>query len=414
MRTGPVIAVILSSLRILTPPSLDAQAFSVRDSAGVRIATSQKPLWRQGVGWTIDHNPIVQIGKLDGNDAFLFTGIMDAKSIGADVVAVVDYRAHEIRLFGIDGRFIRSVGGRGQGPGEFAGAPVITFIPPDTIVAWDAANKRLSWFNTNGHLAKEVSFLATPAAAALPMAVVPDAWQLLPDGTLITTGLDLTRRTPTVQYRNVQIIGPSGQSVVEVGRFPIGEKVPVPLPQSEGRGSRSIINPFAPTSPAAARGTPVTVFVGGTASWEIKAYGPDGKLREIIRAAIPRLPVSRMLISQEKNRLKEMAEPLGVELAILQRTFDGIDFPDSTAAVSQILDDGVGQLWAARWRIRPGATPPTFDVIDSGGQWLGAVHMPPNSGEVISIAGDRVITLWRDASDVSYVRLYHVRKPDRR
>lgn len=414
MRAALVISAILSSLRVLTPPSLDAQAFSVRDSAGVRIATSQAPLWRQGVEWTIEHNPMVQIGEVDGDDAFLFTGIMDAKSIGEDLLAVVDYRAQEIRLFGIDGRFVRSVGGRGQGPGEFAGAPLITFVPPDTIIAWDPGNKRMSWFTTEGLLAKEFSFLATPAAAALPMAMVPDAWQLLADGTLITTGLDLTRRTPTVQYRNVQIIGPSGQSVVEVGKFPIGERVPVPLPQSEGRGTRSISNPFAPSSPAAARGAPATVFVGGTASWEVKAYGPDGELREIIRAAIPRLPVSRALVRQERDRLKDMAEPLGVDLSILERTFDGIGFPDSTAAVSQVLADGTGQLWIARWRTRPGATPPTFDVIDSGGQWLGTVHMPPNSGEVISIAADRVITLWRDASDVSYVRLYHVRKPDPR
>lgn len=400
---------VLLSLLCLTvaPQIMRAQT---RDSAGIRITTSAQPMWRSGHAWSVDPKPVLTIGEAEGEEPYLFGSIFQAKPIGKDLFAVVDYRALGIRLFDAAGRHVRTIGRQGAGPGEFKSAPTIAFHAPDTIVAYDPMQRRISWFTLDGKLAREHSFLGSPLAESLPMIATWDAWHVLDDGTVVTTGLDLSHRPPpglTKQARLVKVVNVDKPTAVDIGAFPDRESIRA--------GRWGISNPFAPRSEVAVRRGTGTVFVSGPQAWEIRAYTRDGALREIIRAGIPRMKLTRAMIQKGRDRLKELRGASATEIADAERAFDGLQFADSTRAIRQILDDGTGNLWVARWNGEASSLkktlPYNYDVIDSRGRWLGAVVVPASVGDIVAIEGNRLIAVWQDEMNVQYVRSYPIRRP---
>jgi hypothetical protein len=80
----------------------------------------------------------------------------------------------ELRVFGPDGEFLRSLGRQGEGPGEFV---VLTEAWPrgDTIEAFDSGLARITRFLPDGSV--EVVRLQTPMGLeAAPSGALPDGW----------------------------------------------------------------------------------------------------------------------------------------------------------------------------------------------------------------------------------------------
>jgi hypothetical protein len=282
------------------------------------------------------------------------------------------------------------------------------------LVAWDAFSRRLSWFGLDGQLKQEISLVST-AAKTLPMAMGPDAWQLLADGTILSTSSWPERPQATdreftafASKRNVVLWRTSDSSGVTLGELPSRTGVRFQVAQS--RQWQSVLDPFSPSSPLALRPEPVRVYVAGSGSWEVREYRAEGSLHRILRAFIARSPVTKALVRQERARLAESAKKRNSDVSMLERAFDAIEFADSTPAISRILYDGKGHLWVARWQADSSTNPTTFDIIDAGGNWLGSVNVPAEVGYVTSIDHDRMVTIWRDSDDVSYVRIYGVHR----
>ncbi|MEQ9570294.1 MAG: hypothetical protein RLN75_08910 [Longimicrobiales bacterium] len=80
--------------------------------------------------------PDLRIGSLDGNGPDVFG---DVRGIEADAhgdIYVLDYQAAEIRVFGPDGGYRRTLSRRGEGPGELGDANGIV-LAGDTLFAYD-------------------------------------------------------------------------------------------------------------------------------------------------------------------------------------------------------------------------------------------------------------------------------------
>jgi len=65
-------------------------------------------------------------------------------------VHIYDSGEGVIKAFGEDGRFLRNVGRRGQGPGEFAQAAFLGFGPEGRLLVTDYQNRRTSIFSPDG------------------------------------------------------------------------------------------------------------------------------------------------------------------------------------------------------------------------------------------------------------------------
>ena len=84
----------------------------------------------------------------------------ELRSVQADSeghIYAIDGRECTIKVFDPEGRFLRTIGRKGQGPGELTFPSRIILTPQDEVVVLDAGNRRLSFFKRDGTLLRELS-----------------------------------------------------------------------------------------------------------------------------------------------------------------------------------------------------------------------------------------------------------------
>lgn len=91
---------------------------------------------------------VCEVGAADGTEPETWVFPLNAVILD-DGVFVIDTRRPVIRQFGRDGRFVRSVGSSGEGPGEFM-VPTQIRSANDTIFVTDPLQQRLVAFDREG------------------------------------------------------------------------------------------------------------------------------------------------------------------------------------------------------------------------------------------------------------------------
>jgi len=122
--------------------SLPAWDGVVRDSAGIEIVENfGTPLWPEGPDWQFTQE--LRIGAATGAPEYQFGRIANYQALSDGRIVVLDGMERHLRFFSSDGRYERTVGREGQGPGEFgSGAVWLNLGPGDTLVVLDRANRR--------------------------------------------------------------------------------------------------------------------------------------------------------------------------------------------------------------------------------------------------------------------------------
>ena len=129
--------------------SSEVSRTAVTDSAGVRIVSHdlsdiEVPPFRRVGSFDL------QMGVVDGGAEYSFSGIVDLALADDGRMVLSDRNAQELRVFDAEGRHLATIGGSGEGPGEFAGTPTIAGLSGDTIHAFDARAGRVSRFLLDG------------------------------------------------------------------------------------------------------------------------------------------------------------------------------------------------------------------------------------------------------------------------
>ena len=102
----------------LRPGEVEAQrAASVADSAGVSIVTSDP--FSSDRRCALGDEPFFSLGDALGDERYEFYSLRGMARLSDGSVAVIDRRDQRVRIFSETGEFLRSMGGRGEGPGEF-------------------------------------------------------------------------------------------------------------------------------------------------------------------------------------------------------------------------------------------------------------------------------------------------------
>jgi hypothetical protein len=89
----------------------------------------------------------LRIGEVEGGGPALFGRIRTIAVLEDGRIAVADALAEEVRLFDRDGKYLRTFGGRGGGPGELQGMQGVYLDPDGLLRVPEQENARLSVFN---------------------------------------------------------------------------------------------------------------------------------------------------------------------------------------------------------------------------------------------------------------------------
>jgi hypothetical protein len=373
-----------------------------RDSAGITIVEHVSAERGVGAGWTVAPAPELEIGMLDGPEAYQLNGVRNAVRLADGSIAVADGGSQRIRIYDAAGRHVRDLGGQGGGPGEFQGLFLVGPFRGDSLAAWDSRQKRLTIFGPDGGLGRVITFEGVPGMLAPAL-----GWQ--PDGSVIVTaGMDPMammamepgERRETRTYLRAD---PDG-TVTPIATVPGRDEVFYRAERSFG----FVQVLFGRDAHAAVRdGRFVTAESG---SFELAYRRSDGSAERLVRVSSPPRPVSAQEIAEarERRRASELESARQLASQVGSHAVSAAPEPThrSTHPYFDRLElDAAGNLWVRQ----PGTDedPRLWHVFDPDGRRL-AVATTPAGLRVTDIGHDHLIGVARDDLDVEYVRVHRI------
>jgi hypothetical protein len=115
-----------------------------RAEAGVTVLTHDRFAFGRAAQLMVATAPESEFGGVHGDPAFDLTRVTSVALL-ADGGLSAFSDDQRLLVFGPDGAARRTIGRRGQGPGEFAGARYLLSLTGDTLLVPDLPNARMNW-----------------------------------------------------------------------------------------------------------------------------------------------------------------------------------------------------------------------------------------------------------------------------
>jgi len=401
-------AVCLSACQGADRPSAD---LIVSDSAGVPLRTSSGAGIDRLLGLTVADEPHLRIGTLAGGEATQFTNLLDARRLSDGSLLVAESGDVRVRLFDVEGSFLRWIGSVGEGPGEYARVGGIGVLEGDTIWVQDQGREAFVLFRPDGTFVR--SFRPDRPAEA-PRLV--DA-AMLPDGTVVDQGstLDFSGLPGGTQEIGEDIVisvvdreGLDAVSVAEargptyqVGHQEAGGRTMITLaPDIENRFGGRTMFAFGPDR----------IFRADPAAFEIREISPTGDLLGITRIRRPRIPFTDEMISEYETAVLEGLRQEGLSFT---PSFESYVYADSLPHFGGATTDDTGRLWLSEFvehRNMAAQRARRWWRVGGEGGIDGYVEFPEGF-RLLRIQGDEVWGSVRDELDVPYLVAYRLVEP---
>ena len=398
-------------------PDVEANSYSVRDSAGVQIVESARPSLPDDAGWTVDPAPYLTIGQAEGEAPYLLNRVGRVQVMPDGRVLVVNNGDMTLRVFTSEGKFVLQAGGQGEGPGEFRGIGGV-WVRNGEIIAHPAGHGTpVNVFDLEGKLLRSYRVQGTPTDYPT------QTRGLFADGSGLGFGAPHPHGTPTLGgvstvRAHLFLIAADGSRMDSIGSVEHTSSVNVgDLGMYPMRFSRY---GFVAAEDSVA-------YLGWNGAPEIHVLSRSGALLRIQRWALPEIPVTRQQIDIYKDegvpKVDSRGNPVSAaNQARYQQIVDAMAHPDKQGLFREMLVDAAGYVWT--WRIDPdyylGAAqretvatkPSVWDVFDPEGVWVDVVEVP--SGLTVSSVGrDHIAVIARDALGVERVQLHRLNRAGR-
>jgi hypothetical protein len=115
-------------------------------SADTIVRVAQQPL-HPGVATLKEE---LSIGVADGAEEYMLGEIADIALARDGSIYVFDRQVPAIRHYDTQGKFLRTIGRRGQGPGEYHSASGLAALRDGRLLLWDTGNWRINVYAANG------------------------------------------------------------------------------------------------------------------------------------------------------------------------------------------------------------------------------------------------------------------------
>ena len=140
---------LLISMAALLPLSLSAQ------KADTTVKVASKPLYPSVA--TLREE--VSIGEVDGEEEYLFGQVSEIAAAPDGSIYVFDSQVPALRKYDAKGKYVRTLGRKGQGPGEYLSGGGLAVGPDGKVYLWDTGTWRINVYAPSGEY---VESFATP------------------------------------------------------------------------------------------------------------------------------------------------------------------------------------------------------------------------------------------------------------
>jgi hypothetical protein len=360
--------------------------------------------------------PELRIGQLDGPDEYTFANIYQVLPALHGGVYVYDGTLDALRQYDSAGTFVRQVGRKGAGPGEFQEPNGVATLPDGQLVVWDARHQRMNLYDTSGTFVRSWR-LATNLYSSRALFIDTA-------GTIYTLHMldEFDAEHPMAPRREglVRLTADGTiRDTIPAPPLPEPARLSAVIRMSGGVGTTSRPLPYAPQPDWLV--SPLGYLVSTAADrYAILLHRAGHPLR--IEREVPPVAVE----ADEKANLTERIT------AQFRRStpnwrWEGPSIPDTKPPIRYITLDAEGRIWVTRslpsvpLEPDPDADPPApnappparwrepvaYDVFAPDGHFLG--HLPvPRRTSLLYMRGDTAWASVRDSLDVPTVVRFRV------
>ena len=360
----------------------------------------------------------MRIGDDSGRDEYTFGRISEVAVAPNGNIYVWDAQDQEIRMYDSTGAYIRQIGRKGAGPGEYDRLNGLSVRQDGKLVAWDAGNARVNVYSPDGEYETQWPFNAS----------------YFSQHSVFTDTANNTYLRATARLDSTKILGVMGLVRLDMG----GQIRDSLVPPSLGADPPSLVaRANGGTSSYTVPGFPQTSWAMSPLGYWVASPG-DPYVINLMRAHQRPIRIERS-VSGPRFEPEERDQRREFTMWALRRTdpaftWTGPDIPDNKPAIMSISVGADGRVWARlsqpaeripQTELPPvGPTPkartvppistwqePTaFDVYSPEGEYLGHVKAPARAA-IYQMRGDRVWASALDSNDIPGVVRFRVEPP---
>ena len=99
----------------------------------------------------------LSIGEAEGREEYMFSDVPFIAVDDEERIYVVDFKEAHIKVFDRNGNYVKTIGKKGQGPGEIGRTNYVSITSENEIMVLDGGNRRLAFFTLEGEFLKNIS-----------------------------------------------------------------------------------------------------------------------------------------------------------------------------------------------------------------------------------------------------------------
>ena len=251
----------------LLPLLVFAGTVTAQAGGNLPIVNNERPQWTGAQQWRVDDRPTVDIGKAEGAPEYELSTIRGVLRLNDGTIVVANQQS-ELRIYDRNGKHVRTVGRKGDGPTDFFQISGLIHMRDGNIGVIDS-RRALKIYSPDGRFVRVQAF---PSGMRSAPSVVFD------DGSFIQGNFPQLRRAATAPYTDsITLLRHTSQGAVDtIGRFPA--RAFAPRPGVEGGFLH-----FGPILMQAGRST--TWYAGFPERWELMQLNASGQPQRLIRRA---------------------------------------------------------------------------------------------------------------------------------
>lgn len=337
--------------------------------------------------------PLVSIGDGSSPQYELFQ-VGDAVRLADGRIAVLNGGTNEVRVYSPEGRFAVTLGGMGEGPGEFMGAVRLFRGLADSLVVWDGRSVRASVFTVDGGFARTIPLDPRPQAPRLEG--VDERGRLLVVAAHFgpSTNPEITRLTESWMLYDA-----AGRLIDTLGTSPGMAGV------VRGTAERmELLKPLiAPTTTYAMGGSMLWIETGE--SRRLERFNLAARDSQVITWDGPDLSMSP---AYQKAIVEDLVKAVPDERQSGYRaSLERRPVPKTIPATRRVLADSVGRGWLELAPTPGRSDRVTWIVFGTNGTPEARLVLPSNVS-LQSVLSSAVLLIERDEFAVEHVKLYRL------
>jgi hypothetical protein len=279
----------------------------------------------------------LSLGEAEGREEYMFSLIRSISVDENERIYVLDFEESHIKIFDRDGKYIQTVGKKGQGPGEMSAPSGMLISKQNEIVMHDRANRRLNFYSLEGNFIKSLS-----TADIFLVSFNMDS-----KGNIIGC---LIKREKKKRFFRLCKFDSDFNFLFTYSSFP-----------HPYNGQTS--NPFEPTLCWAVNKDDDIIFGYPDKKYEFKAFNSEGNEKKVIKKKYNPLKISKEVI----NEIKETAKGIPGRIKF--------EIPKYYPRYGWFILDDEDRIFVQTWKDAENGRGYYYDVFDSEGRYIAKIQL---------------------------------------